>query len=74
MRKRIKVRNGGLIPYPHSFLAGIFKSRIVSFTFCTQGIAVFLFYTILVITPAITLHGKTGFTGWKTGGKKFGVF
>ncbi|MCI8339605.1 MAG: hypothetical protein HFH62_13170 [Lachnospiraceae bacterium] len=35
--------------------------------------AVFLFYMILVITPAVTVHGKTGFTDGDTDGKNLRV-
>ncbi len=62
----VEICNRVLIAYPYMFLIGIFKSQIVSFTFRIQGVAVFLFYTVLVITPAVTVHGKTNFTGGNT--------
>lgn len=36
--------------------------------------AVFLFYTVPVITPAVTVHDKTGFTGGNGDGKELDVF
>lgn len=36
--------------------------------------AVFLFYTVPVITLAVTVHGETGFAGGNTAGKEFGAF
>lgn len=36
--------------------------------------AVFLLYTVLIIAPAIPVHGKTCFTGGNTGGKEFCIF
>lgn len=36
--------------------------------------AVFLLYTVSVITPAVPVHGKTGFTDGNTGGKEFCIF
>ena len=44
----IEICNGELIAYPHTFLAGIFKARIISFTFRTQGIAGFKIFTAAV--------------------------
>lgn len=39
-----------------------------------EGTAVFLFYTVPVITPAVTVHGKASFTGGNADLKEFGVF
>ncbi len=36
--------------------------------------AVFLLYTVLIIAPAIPVHGKTCFTGGNTDGKEFCIF
>lgn len=54
-------------------LFSIVKFHMVNRTFAGtfKGAAVFLFYTISVITPAITFHGKTGFTGKTPTGGRF---
>ena len=57
-------------------LFAIVKLHMVNRTFAGkfERTAVFLFYAVLVITFAVTVHGKAGFTGGNTDGKESGVF
>ena len=41
MCKRVQVRDGRFVSYPHPFLSCIFETGIIPLTLCTEGIAAF---------------------------------
>ena len=51
MCKGIEVCDRRLIPYPHTFLPGVFKPGVIAFTFCTERIAAFKIFQKAVKSP-----------------------